>query len=147
MQMTSFRGALWGLVAIGVLITIVAALTGLLVIVAVVVSLAVLNLVYLPRAARWMGLRAGWLALILLPLTLAVGFIATGFNGAAWAAGLWLVAIGAPRLAGHEMSRRIRRRIGARTTTVYYDVTRPTVRPGGRPLPPADGPGQGEYGL
>jgi hypothetical protein len=144
--MTSFRGALWGLIALGVLIAIVAALTGLLLVAALVVTLAVLNLVYLPRAARLVHLRAEWLALILLPLILAVGFVATGYEGAAWAAGLWAVGIGLPRLAGHEMSRRIRRRIGARTT-VYYDVTTPTGRPDARPLPPADGPGQGEYGL
>ena len=146
MELTSFRGALWGLVALGVLITVVAAFTGLLLIVAVVVGLAVLNLVYLPRAATRVRLRAGWLALILLPLMIAVGFIASGYEGVAWAAGLWIVAIGAPRLVGHQVATRIRERISSRTT-VYYDVTKPTVRPAERPLPPADGPGQGEYGL
>src|SRR5882672_7767065 len=100
--MNSFRGALLALVAIGVLITIVAALTGLLLIVAVVVSLAVLNLVYLPRAARRVGLRAAWLALILLPLMVAFAFVASGYEGVAWAAGLWIAAIGAPRLVGHQ---------------------------------------------
>jgi hypothetical protein len=146
MEMTSFRGALLGLVAIGVLITIVAALTGLLLIVAVVVALAVLNLVYLPRAARRIGLRARWLALILLPLMLPVGFIATGYEGVAWAAGIWIAAIGAPRLVGQQVGRSLRQSMTSRTA-VYYDVTRPTVRPAARPLPPADGPGQGEYGL
>ena len=144
--MSSFRGALWGLVALGVLITIAAAITGLLFIVAVGVGLAVLNLVYLPRAARRLGLRAAWLALILLPLIVAVGVIASGYEGVAWAAGLWIAAIGAPRLAGQQVARWVRRRIDSRTT-VTYDVTRRTARPVGRPLPPADGPGQGEYGL
>src|SRR5713101_4206984 len=81
MELTSFRGALWGLVAFGVLITVVAAFTGLLLIVAVVGALAVLNLVYLPRTAARVGLRAGWLALILLPLMVAVGFIASAYEG------------------------------------------------------------------
>jgi len=144
--MTSFRGALWGLVAIGVLIAIVAALTGLLLIVALVVSVAVLNLVYLPKAARRLRIPARWLALTLLPVMVSIGFIATGYAGAAWAAGLWIVAIGMPRVVGRQLTQRVRQRIGS-TTTVYYDVTRPTMRPAARPLPPADGPGQGEYGL
>jgi hypothetical protein len=146
MESTSFRGALWGLVALAVLIAIVAALTGLVLIVAVVVSLAVLNLVYLPRAATRVGLRAAWLALILLPLMVAVGFIASGYEGVAWAAGLWIAAIGAPRLVGQQVGRWLSQRVTS-TTTIYYDVTKPTVRPAARPLPPADGPGQGEYGL
>jgi hypothetical protein len=145
MEIMTVRGALWGLVAIGVLIAIVAALTGLLLIVSVVVALAVLNLVYLPKAARRLGIRAAWLALILMPCMVLVGLALAGYAGAAWAGGLWLAAIGGPWIIGRELFRRIRARIPSRAA--YYDITRPTTRPAGRPLPPADGPGQGEYGL
>jgi hypothetical protein len=154
-QTHPLRMALAGLVVVGLLLAVVAALTGLLVVIALVVCLAVLNLVYLPRAARRLRIPAGWLALTLIPFMILIGVVVDGIEGAAWAIGLWLVAIGLPRAIGRDLLHRAGRGLSARVT--YYDarsrtvskddVMKPTRDPAGRPLPPADGPGRGEYGL
>ena len=51
-----------------------------------------------------------------------------------------------PRVIGHDLLRRVRKQIEARR--IYYDVRprTPTADPGGRPLPPVNDPGRGEYG-
>jgi ABC-type uncharacterized transport system permease subunit len=146
MHITVVRTLIVSLVLAGLVLAVVAALTGLVIVLALVVGLAVLNIVYLPSAARRLRLPAGWLALILIPFMILAGVIVGGIDGAGWAAGIWFVAIGLPRVIGHDLLRRARRRINVRAT--YYDVRprRPTADPGGRPLPPANDPGRGEYG-
>ena len=154
MHITVVRTLIVSLVLAGLVLAVLAALTGFLLVLVVVIALAVLNIVYLPSAARRLRLPAGWLALMLIPFMILAGVIVGGIEGAGWGAGIWLVAIGLPRVIGHDLLRRVRRRIEARAT--YYDVRpgpptadeprRPTVDPGGRPLPPANDPGQGEYG-
>jgi hypothetical protein len=138
--------ALWALVAVAALVILFAAVTGFLIAVVVVVCVTVLNLVYLPRAAARLHLRPIWLALMLIPIAILVGALVDGIPGAAWGAGLWLLAIGLPRLIARDMSQRVRRRIESRREV--YDVpTKSTTRLEARPSPPADGPGQDEYGL
>src|SRR5712691_750056 len=146
MHITVVRTLIVSLVLAGLTLAVVAALTGREVVLALVVGLAVLNIVYLPGAARRLRLPAGWLALMLIPFMILAGGIVGGIDGAGWAAGIWLVAIGLPRAMGYDLIRGAKRRIEARAT--YYDVrpTRPTTDPGGRPLPPAGDPGRGEYG-
>jgi hypothetical protein len=83
---------------------------------------------------------------MLIPIAILVGALVDGIPGAAWGAGLWLLAIGLPRLIARDMSQRVRRRIESRREV--YDVpTKSTTRLEARPSPPADGPGQDEYGL
>ncbi len=148
MHITVVRTLIVSLVLAGLVLAVLAAFTGLVIVLALVVGLAVLNIVYLPGAARRLRLPVGWLALMLIPFMILAGIIVGGIEGAGWGAGIWLVAIGLPRAIGYDLLRRARRRIEARA--VYYDVRpnprRPTVDPGGRPLPPANDPGQGEYG-
>src|SRR6266851_1958899 len=146
MQVTVVRTVIVSLVLAGLVLAVLAALTGFLLVAAVVIGLAVLNIVYLPSAARKLRLPAGWLALMLIPFMILGGVIVGGIDGAGWAAGIWLVAIGVPRVIGHDLLRRVRKRIAARS--IYYDVRArtPTTDPGGRPLPPAGDPGRGEYG-
>jgi hypothetical protein len=154
MQVTVVRTVIVSLVLAGLVLAVLAALTGFLLVVAVVIGLAVLNIVYLPSAARKLRLPARWLALMLIPFMILGGVIVGGIEGAGWAAGIWLVAIGLPRIIGHDLLRRVRIRIEARST--YYDVgsrtitaedlRRRTADPGGHPLPPAGDPGRGEYG-
>ncbi len=146
MQVTVVRTVIVSLVLAGLVLAVLAALTGFLLVAAVVIGLAVLNIVYLPSAARKLRLPAGWLALVLIPFMILGGVIVGGIDGAGWAAGIWLVAIGVPRVIGHDLLRRVRKRIAARS--IYYDVRprTPTTDPGGRPLPPAGDPGRGEYG-
>src|SRR6266699_4660388 len=105
---------LWVLLGIGVLALVLAALTGLLLALVVVVALAVLNLIYLPRAAARLRLTPGWLAVILIPCVILAGTVVDGVPGAAWGAGVWLVAIGLPRVIANELGQRIRRQIEAR---------------------------------
>jgi hypothetical protein len=154
MHFTVVRSVIVTAVLVGLLVAVVAALTGFLLVLALVVGLGALNLVYLPRVATVLRIRAGWLALMLIPFMILAGAIAGGVEGAAWGAGIWLVAIGLPRALGRDLVRRVRRRIDARLN--YYDVPlrpvradearRSTTDPGGRPLPPADDPGRGESG-
>jgi hypothetical protein len=154
MHVTVVRSLIVSLVLVGLLLAVVAALTGFLVVLALVVGLGALNLVYLPRVATVLRIRAGWLALMLIPFMILAGAIAGGVEGAAWGAGIWLVAIGLPRALGRDLVRRVRRRIAARLN--YYDVPprqvtadearRSTTDPGGRPLPPANDPGRGGSG-
>jgi hypothetical protein len=134
------------LIGAGLLLVALAALTGLLLVFALVVGLAVLNVIYLPRAAVRSGIPVGWLAVGLLPLMILAGVLLGGIEGAAWGAGIWLAAIGLPRAIGRDVVRRVRRRVESRRE--YFDVpTRTsTADPDGRPLPPADGRGRGEYG-
>jgi hypothetical protein len=134
------------LIGAGLLLVALAALTGLLLVLALIVGLAVLNVVYLPRAAMRLHLQASWLALMLIPFMILAGVIVAGLEGAAWGAGVWLAAIGLPRAIGRDVVRRVRRRVESRLT--YYDVPTRTskVDPDGRPLPPADGRGRGESG-
>jgi 4-hydroxybenzoate polyprenyltransferase len=137
--------ALWALLALAALVLLFAAVTGLLLAVVVVVGLTVLNLVYLPRAAARLHVRPTWLALSLIPVAILAGALVDGIAGAAWGAGVWLLTIGLPRVIARDMGQRVRRRIESRRE--IYDVpTRSTTRPGGRPLPPAGGPGPDEYG-
>jgi len=154
MHITVVRTLIISVVLAGLVLAVLAALTGLLIVLALVVGLGVLNIVYLPSAARKLRLPAGWLALMLIPFMILAGVIVGGVEGAGWAAGIWLVAIGLPRVIGQDLLRRAKRRIEARAT--YYDVRartinaedlrRRTADPGGRPLPPAGDPGRGEYG-
>jgi hypothetical protein len=146
MHANLLRTVIVALVLVGLVLAVLAALTGLVIVLALVVGLGVLNIVYLPTAARKLRLPAGWLALMLIPFMILAGVIVGGIDGAGWAAGIWLVAIGLPRAIGYDLLRRAKRRIEARAT--YYDVRsrRPTADPGGRPLPPEGDPGRGEYG-
>jgi hypothetical protein len=146
MHANLLRTVIVALVLVGLVLAVLAALTGLVIVLALVVGLGVLNIVYLPTAARKLRLPAGWLALMLIPFMILAGVIVGGIDGAGWAAGIWLVAIGLPRAIGYDLLRRAKRRIEARAT--YYDVRsrRPTADPDGRPLPPAGDPGRGEYG-
>jgi ABC-type uncharacterized transport system permease subunit len=146
MHVTVVRTLIVSLVLAGLVLAVFAALTGLVIVLALVVGLAVLNIVYLPSAARKLRLPVGWLALMLIPFMILGGVIVGGIDGAGWAAGTWLVAIGLPRVIGQDLLRRAKRRIEARAR--YYDVRprTPTTDPGGRPLPPASDPGRGEYG-
>jgi hypothetical protein len=146
MHANLLRTVIVALVLVGLVLAVLAALTGLVIVLALVVGLGVLNIVYLPTAARKLRLPAGWLALMLIPFMILAGVIVGGIDGAGWAAGIWLVAIGLPRAIGYDLLRRAKRRIEARAT--YYDVRprRPTADPGGRPLPPAGDPGRGEFG-
>jgi ABC-type uncharacterized transport system permease subunit len=142
------------LIGAALLLVVVAALSGLLLVLAVAVGLAVLNLVYLPRAATRLRIPVGWLALVLIPFLVLVGFLVGGVEGAAWGVGMWLVAIGLPRAIGRDLLRRGQRRVEA--SLGYYvvpprpDTTgakTPTRDPVGRPLPPADDRARGESGL
>jgi hypothetical protein len=154
MQLHPVRGLFVSFVGLGLLVVVVAALTGVLLVVAVAVGLAVLNVVYLPRAAVRLRMPVGWLAFMLIPFMILAGVVVGGVEGAAWGLGMWLVAIGLPRAIGRDLIRRVRRRIDARVT--YYDVPprtatadkvrTPTTDPAGRPLPPANDRGRGEYG-
>src|SRR5712692_7344033 len=146
MHANLLRTMIVSLVLAGLVLAVLAALTGLVIVLALVVGLGVLNIVYLPSAARKLRLPAGWLALMLIPFMILAGVIVGGIEGAGWAAGIWLVAIGLPRVIGQDLLRRLKRRIEARS--VYYDVRprTPTADPGGRPLPPVNDPGRGEYG-
>jgi hypothetical protein len=83
---------------------------------------AVLNLIYLPRAAAYVRLRPSWLALILIPFMILVGGLIGGPEGAAWGLGFWLVAIGLPRAIAGDLMRRLRRRVDSRTSIRVYDV-------------------------
>jgi len=149
------RGLVAALIVVGLLVAVVAALTGLLLILALVIGLAVLNVIYLPRIATRFRLPAGWVALILIPFMILTGVVLGGVQGAVWGAGIWLVAIGLPRALGRGLVRRTRRRIETRLDV--YDVrprpaaagesTRPTGDRGGRPLPPVDDRGRDEFGL
>jgi hypothetical protein len=152
------RGLILSAIGLGLLLVLVAALSGLLLVLALVVGLAVLNLIYLPRAAIWLRMPVDWLALILIPFMVLAGFVVSGVEGAAWGIGIWLVAFGLPRAIGRDLIRRGRRR--AEASLGYYvvpprpptaDETRaraktPTRDPFERPLPPADDRGRGEYG-
>src|SRR3982074_2301287 len=120
MQVTVVRTLIASLVLAGIALAVLAALTGLLLVLAVGIGLAVLNIVYLPSVARKLRLPAGWLALMLIPFMILAGVIVGGIEGAGWAAGIWLVAIGLPRVIGHDLLRRVRKRIEARSP--YYDV-------------------------
>src|SRR5438105_1911473 len=144
MHVTVVRTLIVSLVLAGLVLAVLAALTGLLLVLALVIGLGVLNIVYLPRAAGTLRLPVGWLALMLIPFMILAGVIVGGVEGAGWGAGIWLLAIGLPRVIGQDLLRRVKRRIEARS--IYYDVRprTPTTDPGGRPLPPANDPGRGE---
>jgi 4-hydroxybenzoate polyprenyltransferase len=136
-------------VALAVLVAIVAALTGLLVIAAVAIGLAILNLVYLPRVAARLRVPATWLAVSLLPLIVAGGLLVSGVSGAAWGAAIWVAAIGLPRVVGRDLTRRMTRRFNAARGRKTYEAEfrTPTGRPAEHPLPPADDPGRGGSAL
>ncbi|MCA1646260.1 MAG: hypothetical protein LC797_12660 [Chloroflexi bacterium] len=149
------RALVVSLIVVGALLAVIAALTGLLLGLALVVGLAVLNVVYLPRAAARLRLRPVWLALMLIPITILVGWVVGGVPGAGWGAAIWVAAIGLPRVIGRDLVRRARRRFDARRG--YFDVrprastldgsTRPIAGPGGRPSPHAGDRAQGEFDL
>src|SRR5438552_8942713 len=103
MHVTVFRTLIVSLVLAGLVLAVRAALTGLVIVLALVVGLGVLNIVYLPSAARKLRLPAGWLALMLIPFMILVGVIVGGIEGAGWSAGIWLVAIGLPRVIGQDL--------------------------------------------
>jgi hypothetical protein len=108
---------------LALLVVVAAAVTWLLLIAALVVAVGVLNLIYLPRAATFLRLRSGWLALILIPfMVLAGGLIGGGPEGAAWGLGFWLVAIGLPRAIAGDLMRRLRRRVDSRMNVRVYDA-------------------------
>jgi 4-hydroxybenzoate polyprenyltransferase len=155
MPLGPLRVVFASLIGVGLLLVVFAALTGFLLVLALVVGLAVLNIIYLPRAAARLHIRATWLALVLIPLLVLAGFVVGGPEGAGWGAGMWLVAIGLPRAIGRDLVRRLQRRFQANVR--YLDVelrpvitvdatTKPTIDRGERPLPPADDRGRGEYG-
>jgi hypothetical protein len=150
------RAAAAVVLAVGLVVVAFAALTGLLLALAVVIGLLVLNLVYLPRAALRLRIGTGWLALLLLPVLLLLGLAVNGVPGIGWSAALWLVAVGLPRVIGRDLFRRARRKLGAR---VYVETTGRITRAGGRsatesvgrpaarPMPRAGGPGRDGFGL
>jgi hypothetical protein len=115
--------AFWFLGALLLLTLAVAALTGFLVVAGVVVGLVVLNLVYLPRAAQRLNLAPAVLAVVLLPVLLGGGWLVSGVQGAAWGAGIWILAIGLPRVAVRRLARRIV--ITARTGSTLEGITCP----------------------
>jgi hypothetical protein len=154
MRLHPLRVVLASLIGVGLLVVVVAALTGFLLVLALAIGLAVLNIVYLPRAAVRLHIGPTWLALMLLPVMVLAGFVVGGAPGAGWGAGLWLVAIGLPRAIGRNLVHRFQRRFQVRAR--YLDVeprpitvdvpTKPTTDRDGRPLPTADDRGRGEYG-
>src|SRR5258708_14067118 len=107
MQVTVVRTVIVSLVLAGLALAVLAALTGFLLVAAVVIGLAVLNIVYLPSAARKLRLPAGWLAPMLIPFMILAGVIVGGIEGPRWAAGLLLGAIGPPRVIGPYLLRRL----------------------------------------
>ena len=64
MHITIVRTVIVSLVLAGLVLAVLAALTGVLIVLALMIGLAVLNIVYLPTAARRLHLAAGWLALM-----------------------------------------------------------------------------------
>ena len=77
---------------------------------AVVVAVAWLNLVFLPRMARRLRLPRLVLDVVCLALLGAVGWLLGGTTGLAAGAIGWGLGVGAPRLLGWRMRRRLRDR-------------------------------------
>jgi hypothetical protein len=144
---SSIRVLLLAVVAAVVLVTLAVVLSWLFFVFAVVAALTVLNLVYLPRAAARVHVPIVWLVMALLPLMLAGGALLSGLSGAAWGIGLWVAAIGVPRVVARDLVRRARRRL--QPVAVYdIDATTSRAHPGvGRPLPPVAGRGRDGFGL
>jgi hypothetical protein len=97
---------LWALIGLAVLVLAVAAITGFLLVAGAVAVLVVLNLVYVPRAALRLNTTPALLAVMLLPVFLAVGALVRGVEGAAWGAGVWILSIGLPRVAVRRLASR-----------------------------------------
>src|SRR5258708_39702079 len=119
-------------VLVGLLVAVFAVLTGLLLVLALVVGTAVLNVIYLPSAARRLRVPAGWLALGLIPFMILAGAIVGGVEGAGWAVGIWLVAIGLPRAIGHDVLPPLRPRLAGRLSS-YALPPPPVPDPATRP--------------
>jgi hypothetical protein len=78
---------------------------------ALVAGIALLHLIYLPRASAYLRLPTDQLALALLPLLVLAGWGLTGHvNGGIIGIVLWALGIGAPRLAAAYALRRARDR-------------------------------------
>jgi hypothetical protein len=156
MRSDPVRAALVALIGLALLAAAVAVLTGLFLIVVLVVGLAVLNLIYLPRIAARVRLPVGWVAMILIPFMILAGEVIAGPEGVAWSVVVWLVAIGVPRAIGQDLLRRLRRELQDRGIQFYdvpsrrvdaQDSTTRTTDPAGLPSPPVDGRGRGGSGL
>jgi hypothetical protein len=156
MRSDPVRAALVALIGLALLAAAVAVLTGLFLIVVLVVGLAVLNLIYLPRVAARVRLPVGWVAMILIPFMILAGEVIAGPEGVAWSVVVWLVAIGLPRAIGQDLLRRLRRELQDRGIQFYdvpsrrvdaQDSTTRTTDPAGLPSPPVDGRGRGGSGL
>jgi hypothetical protein len=156
MRSDPVRAALVALIGLALLAAAVAVLTGLFLIVVLVVGLAVLNLIYLPRIAARVRLPVGWVAMILIPFMILAGEVIAGPEGVAWSVVVWLVAIGLPRAIGQDLLRRLRRELQDRGIQFYdvpsrrvdaQDSTTRTTDPAGLPSPPVDGRGRGGSGL
>jgi hypothetical protein len=156
MRSDPVRAALVALIGLALLAAAVAVLTGLFLIVVLVVGLAVLNLIYLPRVAARVRLPVGWVAMILIPFMILAGEVIAGPEGVALSVVVWLVAIGLPRAIGQDLLRRLRRELQDRGIQFYdvpsrrvdaQDSTTRTTDPAGLPSPPVDGRGRGGSGL
>jgi hypothetical protein len=100
--------AVWAALGLALLVLAVAAISGFLVVAGVVAVVLVLNLVYLPRAAQRLRLTPALLAVLLLPLFMAVGWaLVREVQGAAWGAGVWILSIGLPRVAIRRLAYRL----------------------------------------
>ena len=111
-QLRPWQLVLLAVVALALLLVLTFVLFWVGLLLAVAIGLVLLNVLYMPRAAAAVGTSAGQLALWLLPVAAVVGFVVGGDTvGMAWGAGVWLVAIAAPRLAVAYLGRRIRQRV------------------------------------
>jgi hypothetical protein len=87
---------------------------------ALVAAVALLHLVYLPRASAYLRVPTDQLALALLPLLVLAGWGLSGHvNGGVVGTVLWALGIAAPRLAATYVLRRARER----QTRWMVDVT------------------------
>ena len=109
-MVSGWRAWLWlavALVAGVLLLSALMWLATLLILAAVVVAI---NLLWLPRVARWLRLPELALAVALLPLLVAGGWLLSGILGAATGVGLWLVCVALPRLALRRLRGQLRTR-------------------------------------
>jgi hypothetical protein len=111
-RLSGWQLALLAILAVVLLVALTIVLFWVGLLLALAVGLVLLNVLYLPRAAAMVGTSAGQLALWLLPAAAVIGWlVAGGASGMAWGAGIWLVAIAAPRLAIAYLARRFRQRV------------------------------------
>jgi hypothetical protein len=114
------------LVAVAAVVVLAVVLFWLAVAAALLVGLAALHLVYLPRLAGWVGVAPSQLALGLLPLVALGGWAAAGEAvGLLWGAAAWAALVAAPRLALARAGRRLGRWPAGWTVQVRSAAPRP----------------------